>query len=585
MKSRTSFFNLTAFRKDIFRFFPIWGLYTIFLLLVLFAQSHDSDPQMARSMLEFTSAMSWINLIYGGLCGAFLLMDLFNGRLCNALHAFPMRRESWLTTHILAGVLFSLVPNLLLTLLASLLLWEYAYMALLWLAVSTLQYLFFFGSAVLCGVCAGNLIGMGVLYGIFHFITVLVQAVAELLYEPLLHGIQLNTNLFYRYFPAYQLGTANYAEYRVHYSEHLTFGQFEGLVGASWWYVGICAGVGIVLAALAYLVYRRRQLESAGDFISLRPLSPLFLVICTVGAGAIFYMFSELFDSKTYIMLIIGGIIGYFAGSMLLNRTLKVFNKKAFVGLGVVAAVFAGSLLLTSLDPLGVTRYVPNIDNVESAVIWGADKADYNYLAISALHSYVDVGNGQSGYRITDREELEDLQSFHRELTGYRYSRGQGTQCDVRIQYKLKGGRTVTRYYDVGRDSAVGERAGKYFNDMRYIFEINDPIYLYRSIENVEFECYLEDEGRFVMLMEKEDLEGLLDAIKADCEAGLMAQNWAYHRNEDKGSNVIGYLYFSFDHSIFQYTDWGYSSPNLTVWSDSTNTVKYLEEMCAKYPK
>ncbi len=584
MKSKTSFFNLTAFRKDILRYFPLWGLYTILLLLVLFGLSDGSAPYMADSMLEFASAMSWINLIYGGLCGVFLLMDLFNGRLCNALHAFPLRRESWLTTHILAGVLFSLVPNLLLTLLASLLLWEYAYIALIWLAVSTFQYLFFLGSAVLCGVCAGNLIGMGALYGIFHFITVLVQAVAELLYQPLLHGIRFTTGNVYRFLPVYQMSNGDYAIFKTHHTESSVYGVYEGLVGASWRYLGICAGVGVVFAALAYLVYRRRQLESAGDFLSLRPLAPLFLVICTVGMGAIFYVFSELFNSKSYIMLVIGGVIGYFAGSMLLNRTLKVFNKKAFIRLGVIAAVFAGSLLLTSLDPLGVTRYVPAVDNVESAIIWGADKGAY-YLAESSLLSYTDSGNVQNGYRITDREELEDLQSFHRELTGYRYTRGQGTQCDVRIQYKLKSGRTVTRYYDVGRDSAVGERAGKYFSDMRYIFEINDPIYLYRGIESVSAEYWLDDKTRTVKLTDKKELEGLLDAIKADCEAGLMAQNYAYHESADKESEVMSYLYFSFDHSIFQYTDWDYYRQNLMVWSDSTNTVKYLEEMYAKYPQ
>ena len=36
MKSRTSFFNPTVLKKDITRFAPLWGLYTVFMLLAVF---------------------------------------------------------------------------------------------------------------------------------------------------------------------------------------------------------------------------------------------------------------------------------------------------------------------------------------------------------------------------------------------------------------------------------------------------------------------------------------------------------------------------------------------------------------------
>ena len=35
MPSKTSFFNKTTFRKDLTRFFPLWGLYALCLLLGL----------------------------------------------------------------------------------------------------------------------------------------------------------------------------------------------------------------------------------------------------------------------------------------------------------------------------------------------------------------------------------------------------------------------------------------------------------------------------------------------------------------------------------------------------------------------
>ncbi len=573
MKSRTSFFNKIAFRKDILRYSPIWALYTIFLLLALFSMADFSRATIARDVVDFLKAMAWINLFYGGICGLFLFMDLFNNRLCNALHAFPMRREGWLTTHLLSGFLFSFVPNLLVTGIGALMLWEYAYMALIWLAVSTMQFLFFFGTAVLAATCAGNLIGSIAVYGITHFITVFVYAVTELLYQPLLYGVKLNSSVFYRFFPLNQLDGFDYAKINVLYENVKPKVQFDGLEGEAWLYVGICAAVGLLCMFLACLVYRRRNLEAAGDFISLRPLAPLFIFICTIGAGAFLYMFSDLVGNKTYLFLVLGMVIGYFVGKMLLNRTLKVFGKKSILTLVVLTAVFGGSLLVTWLDPLGVTTYVPKTENIESAQIIGADKGSY-YIGLSTW-DYIIPENG-GGYEITDAEELADVQDFHRQLTQYRPSGNDGTLCDVRIYYKLKNGRTVTRYYEVGRDTSLGEQAGKYFNDMRYIFEVNDTAVLYNAFDSAYISIYEDGNHTEFKLTDKQDIAGLLDAVSADCQAGTMAQNWAYHKETGKDSDCN----IDFSLSIPDIHQYGLSKNRfyLRIYPDSINTISYLKD-------
>ena len=394
MKSRTSFFNKTALRKDILRYSPIWAFYTIFLLLVLFVESELSREFIARDVVDSLKAMAWINLFYGGICGVFLFMDLYKNRLCNALHAFPMRREGWLITHIVSGFLFSFVPNLLVTGIGALMLWEYAYIVLIWLAISTMQFLFFFGTAVLAATCAGNLLGTIAIYGITHFVTLLIYAVVQLLYQPLLFGVRLNTNAFYRFFPLYQMDGFDYADLEVYRQTETRRLIFNGLEGEAWLYVGLCTVVGIGALFLACLVYRRRNLENAGDFISLKPLAPLFLLVCTVGAGAFLYAFSGLVGNKTYLFLALGMIIGYFVGKMLLERTLKVFGKKSLMALGVVLLVIGSSLGLTWLDPLGIVTNVPKADNIEAAYLYGADK-NYLYLEESSFSGY--IGNEAVG--------------------------------------------------------------------------------------------------------------------------------------------------------------------------------------------
>ncbi|MBR4016195.1 MAG: hypothetical protein IKK11_00070 [Oscillospiraceae bacterium] len=580
MKSRTYFFNKTVLRKDILRYCPIWALYTVFLLFTVFVMADSSPAQMADTLLDSLGGMAIVNLIYGGLCGAFLFMDLFNSRLCNAIHAFPVRREGWLATHVLSGILFSIVPGLVAGAFASLILWEYAYAAWIWFAVSTLQYLFFFGTAVLCAVSVGNLIGMGALYGIFHFITLLVQVMAELLYQPLLYGIRLSSNTFFRFFPIYNLVESDYVKFKIHYFDSANYvdscyGELERAVGSEWLHLAICAGVGVVAVGLACLVYRRRHMESAGDFISLKPLSYLFVVVCTVGAGAFMYLLSEAFDSTTYVMLVIGMVIGYFASQMLLNRTLRVFGRKYLLGLGIMVAVVVASLGLTRLDPLGITRYVPDLNKVESATIAGSE-SDY-YLSFNGLGSpqMKDV----NGFWITDSEELEELTDFHRELIEYRPGETDAANCAVQVIYRLKNGRTVTRYYKVPTDSEVGAQAKRYFSDIRYLFDISDPDRLYNAFQSISIEYYkpeyLKGENRIqIELTDPDEMIELLDAIRADCDAGLTAQHRGFH----DGKEINAYVEFSANEQKASQLGWDYGRFYLDIWDGCTNTIQWVED-------
>ena len=165
MKSRTSFFNFTVLRKDITRYAPVWGLYAIGLLLFLLIPNLDWSVDEAADVMGFSmSSMGIVNAIYGGICALMVFGDLFKTRLCYATHAMPLRREGWFLTHFTAGLLFSIVPNLVLVLCFLPLLQGYWYMELLWLAASTLQFLFFFGAGAFSAVCAGNRLGAAAAY-------------------------------------------------------------------------------------------------------------------------------------------------------------------------------------------------------------------------------------------------------------------------------------------------------------------------------------------------------------------------------------------------------------------------------------
>ena len=157
MKLKTSFFDQTVFRKDLLRFAPLWGIYFIGGMMVMLTISDSHSPQYAANYVGQTlGLLSIVNLIYAGLAAQLLFGDLFNSRLCNALHAMPLRREGWFFTHVAAGLCFSLIPNALGIFFVMFRLGAYWYVALYWLLAMTMQYLFFFGLAVFSVFCVGS---------------------------------------------------------------------------------------------------------------------------------------------------------------------------------------------------------------------------------------------------------------------------------------------------------------------------------------------------------------------------------------------------------------------------------------------
>ncbi len=569
MKSRTSFFNLTALRKNITRYWPVWALYTAFLLLVLFGISNQVTDYMAQDVVVITRLAGIGNLLYAGVVTLCLFGDLYKSRLCNALHAFPTRREGWLLTNIATGFLFSLIPNLIICTLTSFQLGEHT--AYIWhlFEVALLQYIFFFGTAVLSALCAGNHLGMLSIYSIIHFVVVLIYFLAEVIYQPLIYGIELQTDKFYRFFPLYRM----YTEY-----VETDFGMgsltFKGFDTDAWTHLYICAAVGVVAFVLAWLVYRRRHLERAGDFIALRPLGPVFLIVYTIAVGTVLYSFFSMINQPSYVIYAIGIIIGFFTGQMLLNRTVRVFYKKSLLAFAVLAVVLSGSMALTWLDPMGIGSYVPSLDKVESATIYGPDKT-YWYHEDAEYDSF----------EYTDGEDITALQTYHKKLMNARSATN--NNYDVRIRYKLTNGTEVNRYYLVDYNSSLTKEAALWYSDARYVFQVDDPEMLYSlfggfSVNKNHFDYEINGNEPFHYATTKpEELEGLLDAVLADCAAGKMAQSWVFHAGESSEYS----LDFSFDPDI-QIDDYTkHRFTHISVYNDSANTIAYLNEIYANLPE
>ena len=115
MRSKISCFNTTVFRKNLLRFAPVWGVYTLSLvvgILILYSNGGTAKYfHFAYHMTQLVEVMAVVNLLYAPIVAQLLFGDLYSSRMCNMLHAFPLRREHWFFTNVLSGIAFSVIPT------------------------------------------------------------------------------------------------------------------------------------------------------------------------------------------------------------------------------------------------------------------------------------------------------------------------------------------------------------------------------------------------------------------------------------------------------------------------------------------
>ena len=561
MKLRTSFFNMTVLRKNLIRFAPVWVLYAVAEALGLMTLDLSSARIVANDLNYMMGPLAICHMVYALIVAACLFGDLFDSRLCNGLHAMPMRREGWLLTNLASGLVFALIPAVVGGTVAAIALGEYFWIALVWQATSLLQFVFFFGVAVFSALSAGKRLSMVAIYALINFLSMLVFWIATLVYQPLLPGVVLTDESFSQFCPVVSMMSHRYMDF---YYDMILGGHFRGFMTQDWNYLYICAGLGILFMALAWLLYRKRQLETAGDFISFRSMRIVFLLAYTFAVGILVYDFSGLFFGMTadYGFLLAGILIGWYTGWMLLERTVKVFNKKVLLSCLAFAVIFAGSIGLTVWDPIGITTYVPETQDVEFACLY----------PFSGFHYYAgDYDNG--GRYATDPGEIALVQDLHQDMIDTMTDADK--ECmPVGVQYRLQSGRVITRNYQVPVESQTAENLRPFFSDLRSVFNVSDWSEVKESLDDASVYWHNDEEHQNVQLFLQEEKNGLLAALEADAEAGLLAQSdWYHDINTSAASLEITWRGVDQDGILRTHSEF------ITIYADCTHTCAFLETL------
>jgi len=381
MPSKKSFFNSALFRKNLLRYWPMWGglslagaLIPLYLLLELWSVNRKFSVVDFRGILyeAVTTFAPAFTAVYAILCAMAVWNYLNQARAVGMMHTLPIDRTCLFVTNTLSGLTMIAIPYMVvggLICLIALFLGALDPAAVLVTILSVIFLAFiFFGLATLCAMLTGHNAVLPVLYLLFNFIAPMLESVLTYLAEEFLFGFNIGYGGVLNFLsPATQL----YYSFTVHYTDGM-----PEIQGGSILILALYGLAGVILLVLSWLLYRRRKSESAGDVVAFKWLRPVFrygiALASAVLLGTVLYQmtwgvltWSHYIDKVPMVIsMMIAGVVGYYVASMLLEKTLRVFrgSAKGVIGLCIGIAVLSG---IVSLDPLGIESYVPEVGDIE----------------------------------------------------------------------------------------------------------------------------------------------------------------------------------------------------------------------------
>ena len=473
MRSKTSCFNKTLFLKNLTRFWPLWGgasfigaLFSLALLSQLLRYGKDS---IASEPLEMTlgyygilsGLVPIICLLYGLLCALAVWGYLYSARSVNLMHILPIRREGLFVTNFLSGYVMLLLPfavtgGLCIVISAVFGLFEPVGVLVTILGVLGESF-FYFSSATLAAFITGNIFAMPALYLLLHFLEAILDLLLSNFARGFIFGLSTNYTGFLEFLsPTVYLmrnvdADAQYQktiiDYTGAYTHELLSVRLENA-----WLIAVYALAGAALLALAFVLYRRRRSERAGEVVAVGWMRPFFRygvagLAALLGGQLIYGLFWEDAYFKAVplaVCMLVAGAIGYYGASMLLAKTLRVFHR-SWRGLALVAAGVAVLCGCLRLDLFRAADRVPEISQIEKMEFY-ADSNTYIFYPgredellerVRRLHAAI----------AADRKYVLD---FDREnFTTLEDETPSWTWEYVSFTYTTHGGQTVHRNYSV----------------------------------------------------------------------------------------------------------------------------------------
>lgn len=572
MQSRISCFNKTLFLKNLTRFWPFAVIYTLIniishpvTLYLRLNASYNRDHTVSDKIewiREYFSGIFYFDSIVIFIMAIVIAMAvlsyLYQSRSAFSIHAFPVTRTELFVSNYLSGLVLIFVPQLLTALITNLVLLgdvnQVIPLVWKWLGSCVVYSIFFYSFACFVSMFTGQLLAAPLFYLIWNFVYYAVVFLIDGVAAVFVYGLD-DMLIDVGYTP---LSPLPYLMGHV----RLTSGNAlnPGFVGGGV-LVGACIA-SLVLTGAAWIVYQKRHIEGAGDFITVAWAKPLFrwaVGIMGALAGALFMVIligdtnyeqnASRLVGKFLIYMLFFGAAFFVVAEMFIEKSFKVFRKKVVTECAVcigILFVFCGML---HFDIFGLETYVPQAEEVGVACL---------------------SGDGLTTWVTT--EEIEKITKLHESLLAQRKQlkechiddqyEGEGTRF-FNFEYYMKNGKKVNRYYLIpgqlldipeyaalveaydrlALDPEANKRAYFGYNYEEMDWQVREASLYYSEPEYVEGQNGVENAGDLIETYEqkqvtimdtRENMQKLYEAVLLDIEEGHVYFNY-YNSSSDDG--------------------------------------------------
>lgn len=584
MRCGTSFYNGTLGKQLTLRFWPLIALYSVIWAIVLpisglnYMRSGYIGGWATDIEYLFRALATPMTIVFGVLAAMAVCSHLYTTRSCNFTAALPPKRTAMFATHYLTGLLWLVVPFLVMAAIAMAIyqvkLQDFTTVFQVFgpgMSMGVGLLLFFYSFAMLCGMLTGHLLALPAFYAIFNGLVGGVWLLLTAIFQEFYYGYPGNVSVV----PAWVAWCT--PVWNIFF-QHATPDGFDPLV------VAVYAGVGVLMALGSWLLYLKRPMERAGDVVIWAGLRPVFrygVALCSgLALGSFTRIVLNLGPLGLAVSAILWSVAGCFVAQMFLTKSVRVL--RYWKGAGAVALSFAALFGVIQLDLTGYETRVPDADDVVS-------------VTISGLDSYpVDTASNFHDIQTQDPQAISLITQLHQALVDQRNTFNgyydNSTRFDV--TYTLADGTRLTRSYTVYVNEVDLDRAGTVTQLAHQL--VNDSKLMLLSYEFHELEAngYRPTGGTFYLTsdtgntstghdLSTSEAQSLYQAIVQDIQEGNLPRTLFYGYGD-----VHIDLYWSISPNSFNqladpyntdYIPGNYISVEIT--NQAVHTLEVLEEL------
>ncbi|MCH5188553.1 MAG: hypothetical protein J1F63_09130 [Oscillospiraceae bacterium] len=359
----------------------------------------------ASSGLGYKYYQVVFNSFMAALCALMLFSFLHTEKSVGLYFSLPSKRGSVFLANLLFGFLSILFCSLLFT--AAYIMFDGSYYDLIFDFFCTFTYaMSIFALVTFVSMFTGRLLAAGIFSLVMYVLPIYISGVIDELADEI-------------------YGFAGYSAFKV-YELYKLEHPLRSL------------GFTAVLLLLAYIAYRLRPAEAAGELVTFRWAKTLFIQGVALCVGLLISG-TFMYSGTNYIMLTITGLIIAAAAMMLMQRSFRIkgYPLQAGIFIVIVALLYA----LIALDITGYENRVPAAEDVASVTV------------DDGIH-YRQIAEPRPTATLETTEDIEAAVKAHSRIAS---EKPQGDYSNnLFLHYELKNGKTLDRYYHAPEEYMTG---------------------------------------------------------------------------------------------------------------------------------